>query len=99
VKSLEVLHQLRHGYRRPVQYRLSFRDDDVCVEVARIDTSGPNGVNCNLKCVGRQRARAFARQAPSVNVELVFEFEEPAREVAHVGSEGVGGAVEQAPIL
>jgi hypothetical protein len=39
VKSLEVLHQLRHGYRRPVQYRLSFRDDDVSkslVPVARM---------------------------------------------------------------
>jgi hypothetical protein len=66
-------------------------------EVAR--TSGPNGINCNLKCVDGHRARALTIQASAVGVELVLEAEEPAREIAHVGSEGVLEAVEKTPIL
>jgi hypothetical protein len=52
-----------------------------------------------LKCVDSQRARTFTRQAPAVGIELVLEVEEPAREIAHVRSEGVLEAVENTPIL
>ena len=95
MENLEVLDELRHGDRRSVQYRLPFRNSDV--EIAC--SSGPNGINCNLECVDSQRARTFTRQAPTVGIELVLEFEEPAREIAHIGSEGVLEAVEEAPIL
>ena len=90
MKNLEVLDELRHGDRRSVQQRLSFRNGDV--EIAR--SSGPNGINCSLKCVDSQRARSFTFQALAVGVELVPELEEPAREIAHVRSEGVLEAVE-----
>jgi hypothetical protein len=56
-------------------------------------------LNCNLKGVDSQRARTFTIQASTVGVELVLELEEPTREVAHVGSEGILEAVEKAPIL
>jgi hypothetical protein len=41
----------------------------------------------------------LAVQAPAVGIELVLELEEPAREIAHVRSEGVLEAVEETPIL
>ena len=95
MENLEILDELRHGDRRSVQQRLSFRNGDV--EIAC--SSGPNGINCNLKGVDIQRARAFTFQASAVGVELVPELEEPAREIAHVRSEGVLEAVEKTPIL
>jgi hypothetical protein len=84
VEGLEVLDELRHVDRRSVQKLLSLGNHDV--EVAR--TSGPNGINCNLKGVDGQRARALAIQASTAGVELILEVEEPAREIVHVGSEG-----------
>jgi hypothetical protein len=96
VENLELLDELRHGDRRSVQQRLPFRNSDV--EIAR--SSGPNGINCNLKCVdSSQRARTLTVQASTVGIELVLEVEEPAREIAYVRSEGVLEAVEDTPIL